>query len=56
MRAEVTKEWRCAELYDLRNGKHAPNPHVPLQWTQANLVVALQEMRVTAVRSVRVDN
>jgi phosphorylase kinase alpha/beta subunit len=43
--AQITNDWRCAELYYLRNRKYTPNPHVPLQWTQANLVLALQGMR-----------
>jgi hypothetical protein len=40
--AQITRGWCCAELYYLRNGEYIPNPHVPLQWTQANLVLALQ--------------
>jgi phosphorylase kinase alpha/beta subunit len=45
--AQITTDWRCAELYYLRDGKCTPNPHVPLTWTQANLVLALQGMRTT---------
>jgi hypothetical protein len=45
--AQITREWRCAELYYLRGGTYIPNPHVLLQWTQANLVLALQSMRAT---------
>jgi len=40
-----TPAWRCPELYYLRDGVYAANPHVPLQWAQANLLVALQAMR-----------
>lgn len=46
--AQVTESWRCPELYYLRCGEYVPNPHVPLQWTQANLVLALAAMRATA--------
>lgn len=45
--AQITPSWRCPELYYLRRGEYAPNPHVPLQWTQANLVVALRSMWAT---------
>jgi phosphorylase kinase alpha/beta subunit len=45
--AQITSGWRCAELYYLRDGEYVPNPHVPLQWTQANLVVAVEWMRAT---------
>lgn len=45
--AQITASWRCPELYYLRRGKYVPNPHAPLQWTQANLVLALEAMRAT---------
>lgn len=45
--AQITADWRCAELYYLRQQVYVPNPHVPLQWTQANLLVALQAMRAS---------
>jgi phosphorylase kinase alpha/beta subunit len=45
--AHVTPLWRCPELYYSRHGAYVPNPHVPLQWTQANLVLALEAMRAT---------
>lgn len=45
---EDTPPWRCPELYYLRRGVYAPNPHVPLQWAQANLLVALHVMRRSA--------
>lgn len=50
--AQITASWRCPELYYLRRGKYVPNPHVPLQWTQANLLLALEAMRVTVDASV----
>lgn len=45
--AQITTGWRCAELHYLRNGEYVANPHVPLQWTQANLVLALRELRAS---------
>ena len=45
--SQVTADWRCAELYYLRHGEYVPNPHTPLQWTQANLLMAMQAMRAT---------
>jgi GH15 family glucan-1,4-alpha-glucosidase len=45
--AQITESWHCPELYYLRHGEYVPNPHVPLQWTQANLVLALESMRRT---------
>ena len=45
--AQITGAWRCPELYYLRHGEYVPNPHMPLQWTQANLVLALEAMRAT---------
>jgi phosphorylase kinase alpha/beta subunit len=45
--AQITDDWRCPELYYLRRSQYVANPHVPLQWTQANLVVALDEMRAS---------
>jgi hypothetical protein len=45
--AQVEESWGCPELYYLRKGEYVPNPHVPLQWTQANLLVALHAMRRT---------
>ena len=51
--SQVTADWRCPELYYLRKGEYVPNPHVPLQWTQANLLVALHEMKATLARGAR---
>ena len=45
--AQITTDWRCAELYYLRRGEYVANPHVPLQWTQANLLVAMHALRAT---------
>jgi hypothetical protein len=36
--------YRCPELYYMENGHYVPNDHVPLQWTQANLMMALHFM------------
>jgi hypothetical protein len=35
---------RCPELYYLEGGRYVPNDHVPLLWTQANLMLALKLM------------
>jgi Glycosyl hydrolases family 15 len=43
--AQISDAWNCPELYYLQNGRYVPNPHAPLQWTQANLLVALHVMR-----------
>jgi len=39
--------FRCPELYFLQDGRYVPNDVVPLLWTQANLSLALHEMRVS---------
>jgi phosphorylase kinase alpha/beta subunit len=36
--------FRCPELYYLEAGRYAPNDHVPLLWTQANLMLAMKLM------------
>lgn len=36
--------FRCPELYYLEAGRYVPNDHVPLLWTQANLLLAIQLM------------
>jgi phosphorylase kinase alpha/beta subunit len=36
--------FRCPEMYYLEEGRYVPNDHVPLLWTQANLIVAIKEM------------
>jgi len=46
--AQVTADWRCPELYYIKRGVYVPNPHTPLLWTQANLLVALESMRAGA--------
>jgi phosphorylase kinase alpha/beta subunit len=52
--AQITPQWHCPELYYLRRGEWAVNPHTPLRWTQANLVVALaaswEQVRPTPFR------
>lgn len=52
--AQITPHWQCPELYylqtvDSESGgrKYHPNRHLPLQWTQANLVVALEALRTS---------
>jgi len=42
--ADQLPAFRCPEMYYLEAGQYVPNDHVPLFWTQANLVVALKEM------------
>jgi hypothetical protein len=36
--------FRCPELYYLEAGRYVPNDHVPLLWTQANLMLAIKLM------------
>lgn len=36
--------WRCPEAYYLEQGHHVPNDQVPLQWTQAFLRLAFDQM------------
>jgi phosphorylase kinase alpha/beta subunit len=38
-------ELRCPEAYYLCEGRYVPNDHTPLLWTQANLWLALHELR-----------
>lgn len=40
---------RCPEAYYLERGRYVPNDQVPLLWTQANLWLALGEMRASAM-------
>jgi phosphorylase kinase alpha/beta subunit len=44
-----TKAFQCPEAYFLENGEYVPNEHTPLQWTQANLKMALHWLKVTAL-------
>lgn len=37
--------FRCPELYYLENGRYVSNDHVPLLWTQANLLLAMKLMQ-----------
>ena len=48
--AQITPDWKSAELYCLKRQEYAPNPHAPPQWTQANLLTALHGMRATIAR------
>jgi phosphorylase kinase alpha/beta subunit len=45
--SQISPAWRCPELYYLRQGRYVENPHTPLQWTQANLLVATHWMRTS---------
>lgn len=45
--SQISPSWGCPEMYYLRQGRYVENPHTPLQWTQANLMVALRAMRTT---------
>ena len=38
---------RCPEAYYREGGRYAPNDHVPLLWTQANLLSAFVAMKAT---------
>jgi glycosyl hydrolase family 15 len=40
--------FRCPELYYLEHERYVPNDHVPLLWTEANLLLALNMMRANA--------
>ncbi|HWL08529.1 MAG TPA: glycoside hydrolase family 15 protein [Planctomicrobium sp.] len=42
--------WRLPESYFLEHSKWIPNDICPLLWTQANLLLALQAMRLSAER------
>jgi len=42
--------FRCPELYYLEASCYVPNDHVPLLWTQANLMLAVKLMKETASR------
>ena len=44
---------RCPEAYYLENGRYVPNDHVPLLWTQANLLLALTAMEKSAAKSLK---
>jgi phosphorylase kinase alpha/beta subunit len=43
-------EFRCPELYYLERGKYIPNDSTPLLWTQANLMLALNQMKLSLER------
>lgn len=40
---------RCPEVYYLENGRYVPNDHVPLLWTQANLLLSLWMMKESCI-------
>ena len=39
---------RCPELYYLKQGRWVANAHTPLQWSQAALMIALQQLAASA--------
>ncbi len=41
--------FRCPELYYLEDGRYVPNDHVPLLWTQANLMLAMKLMEINCL-------
>jgi phosphorylase kinase alpha/beta subunit len=43
--------FRCPELYYLEDGHYVPNDHVPLLWTQANLMLSLWFMKESCKRA-----
>lgn len=45
--SQVTAAGACPEAYYLRDGHWVPNPHTPLLWTQANLLLALKTLEAT---------
>jgi len=45
--SQVTKDGQCPELYFLKRGEWTPNDHTPLAWTQANLAVALHDLKLS---------
>ena len=52
--SQITPDGRCPELYymrDARSREYAPNDHVPLSWTQANLGCALLHMQRSTARA-----
>jgi hypothetical protein len=46
--AQLDPQDHCPELYYLKNGRHTPNEHTPLAWTQANLAIALHHLELVA--------
>jgi phosphorylase kinase alpha/beta subunit len=44
-------EFRCPELYYIEKGKYVPNDATPLLWAQANLMVAMHQMRCSLERT-----
>jgi phosphorylase kinase alpha/beta subunit len=48
---QLTVDLQCPELYFCRHNEWTPNPHTPLAWTQANLALALEFIKRSAVIS-----
>jgi len=44
---QLTAEGKCPELYYLKGTEWIPNDHTPLAWTQANLRVALHDLKTS---------
>jgi hypothetical protein len=45
--AQLTAKGQCAELYYLKGTEWIANNHTPLAWTQANLMVALHDLKLS---------
>ena len=45
IKSKGADELRAPEAYYLENGHYVPNDHTPLLWTQANLWLAVNQMR-----------
>lgn len=48
--------YRCPELYYIENGKYVPNDHVPLLWTQANVMISLHLMEESCKQLAQAGN
>lgn len=48
--AQLEEKARCPELYFLKRGEWTVNEHTPLAWTQANLALAMEQLRRSAAR------
>jgi phosphorylase kinase alpha/beta subunit len=47
---------RCPELYYLEDDRYVPNDHVPLLWTEANLMLGLWAMKESCVRAAQAEH
>ncbi len=45
--------FRCPEAYYLKKGHYVPNDHTPLLWTQANLRLAIEQMKQSTLQEDR---